>query len=149
MDIVRTASVLPWTRSRPWARCFYISNLWCFCWTYHKLACIWTSVGDVDLKLYCFRYYIWTWYCNNYIWTPMYVEVLVNLCNMWLVCWIMYDLGCMLMVNRDPLWYLMDYWVYMGSSMTVWPLAGYHCTCALINWSVLLHSFIQVVHPSG
>ena len=25
----------------------------------------------------------------------------------------------------------------MGSSMTVRPLAGYHCTCALINWSVL------------
>ena len=32
----------------------------------------------------------------------------------------------------------MDYWVYMGSSMIVRPLAGCHCTCALINWSVLL-----------
>ena len=46
----------------------------------------------------------------------------------------MYDLGCILMVNQDPL----DYWVYMGSSMTMRPLAGCHCTCALINWSVLL-----------
>ena len=25
----------------------------------------------------------------------------------------------------------------MGSSMTVRPLAGRHCTCTLINWSVL------------
>ena len=50
----------------------------------------------------------------------------------------MYDLGCMLMVNRDPSWYSMDYRVYMGSSMTVRPLVGYHYTCALINWSVLL-----------
>ena len=31
----------------------------------------------------------------------------------------------------------MDYQVYMGSSMIVRPLAGCHCTCALINWSVL------------
>ena len=27
----------------------------------------------------------------------------------------------------------------MGSSMTVRALAGCHCTCALINWSVLRH----------
>ena len=58
---------------------------------------------------------------------------------MWHVCWIMYDIGCMLMVNRDSSWYLIDYQVYMGSSTIVWPLAGYHCTCALINWTVLLH----------
>ena len=50
----------------------------------------------------------------------------------------MYDLGCMWIINRDPLWYSIDYRVYMGSSMTVRPLAGCHCTCALINWSVLL-----------
>ena len=50
----------------------------------------------------------------------------------------MYDLCCMLMVNRDPSWYSMDYRVYMVSSMTVRPLAGCYCTCALINWTVLL-----------
>ena len=33
--------------------------------------------------------------------------------------------------------YGMDYRVYMGTSMTVRPLAGCHCTCTLINWSVL------------
>ena len=50
----------------------------------------------------------------------------------------MYDFGCMLMVNRDPSWYSMDYRVYISSSMTMQPLMGYHYTCALINWSVLL-----------
>ena len=49
----------------------------------------------------------------------------------------MYDLGCMWIIYRDPLWYQTDYRVYMGSSMTVRPLAGRHCTCAIINWSVL------------
>ena len=51
---------------------------------------------------------------------------------------IMYDLGYMMAMNQDPLWYSMDYRVYMGSCMTVRPLVGYHCTCTLINWSVLL-----------
>ena len=32
----------------------------------------------------------------------------------------------------------MDYPVYMGSSKIVGPLADCHCTCALINWSILL-----------
>ena len=40
-------------------------------------------------------------------------------------------------VYREPSWYLTDYRVYMGSSMTVRPLAGCHRTCTLINWSVL------------
>ena len=31
----------------------------------------------------------------------------------------------------------MDYRVDMGSSMIVQPLVGCHCTCTLINWSVL------------
>ena len=48
------------------------------------------------LKLYRFRYYIWIWVIITLFCTPMYVELLVNLCNMWLACWIMYDLGCML-----------------------------------------------------
>ena len=90
------------------------------------------------LKLYCFRYCSWTWYCNNYIWTPMYVEVLVNLCNMWLVCWIMYDIGCMLDF-QDPSWYSTDYRVYMGSSMTVRSLRWlplYLCSYKLVGSAI-------------
>jgi len=64
-----------------------------------------------------------------YLWT---------LCNLWYVCWIMYDLGCMLTMNRDPLWYSTYYQVYMGSSMIVRLLTGYHCTCVLISWTVLI-----------
>ena len=52
----------------------------------------------------------------------------------------MYDLSCMLMVNRGPSWYSMDYRVYMGSSMTVRPLASCYCTCALINQTLLAAS---------
>ena len=54
----------------------------------------------------------------------MYVES----CTILVVCWL----------NWYPLWYSIDYRVYMGSSMTVRPLAGCYCTCALINWMVLL-----------
>ena len=57
-------------------------------------------------------------------------------CNMWHVCWIMYDLGCMLAMNRDPSWYSMDYWVYMGSSMIVWSfwwLPLYLCSYKLVG----------------
>ena len=87
---------------RPQARLFYvvlsmmllldlITN-----WHVFEQVCV-----MLVLKLYCFRYCSWTWYCNNYIWTPMYVEVLVNLCNMWLVCWIMYNLVCVLDYSRS------------------------------------------------
>ena len=55
----------------------------------------------------------------------------------------MYDLGCMLAMNRDPSWYSMDYRVYMGSSMIVRPLVDCHCTCALINWTVLLQLVLE------
>ena len=40
-------------------------------------------------------------------------------------------------LGSSATWYSMDYRVYMGSSMTVRPLAHCYCTCALINWSVL------------
>ena len=70
-----------------------------------------------------------------YLWT---------LCNVWHVCWIMYDLGCMLVESR-PFVVLDGLSVYMGSSMTVRPLAGCYCTCALINWTVLLQLLITMV----
>ena len=31
----------------------------------------------------------------------------------------------------------------MGSSMKVGPLGGWHCTCALINWTVLLQLVLE------
>ena len=37
----------------------------------------------------------------------------------------------------------------MGSSMTVRPLAGCHCTCTLINWLVLRHCWASEGALSG
>ena len=117
-----------------------LSYLWCFCrtWSWTGMYLNRVCVMMVS-KLYCFRYCSWTWCCNLDIWTPMYVEVLVNLCNMWLVCWIMYDLGCMLGIIRDPSWYSMDYRVYMGTSMTVRSLRWlplYLCSYKLVGSTI-------------
>ena len=112
--------------------------LWLWSWTGTVLE-QWCEV--LVFKLNCFRdYFIWTWFVITLNRTLMYDVVFVNWCNMWHVCLIMYDLGCMLTVNRDPSWYSKDYRVYIGSSMIVWPLTDCHCTCALINWTVLLQS---------
>ena len=95
---------------------------------------IWTMMTDVGFKLICFRYYFfWTWLVITFNRTLMYGTVMCDMyvesCMILVVCWL----------NRDPLWYSTDYRVYMGSSMIVRPLVGCHCTCALINWTVLLH----------
>ena len=139
-DIARVASIPSWMRSKPWAGIFNnpsIMLLWIVipCW-----HCIWTMwqmlVSKLNLLplllLYRTRFVITLFHTlmmEMYLWT---------LCNMWHVCWIIYDLGCLWIVYRDPSWYSTYYRVYMGSSMIVRPLVGCHCTCALINWSVLL-----------
>ena len=140
MAILRTTFVPPWTRSEPWAGISYWSFLYAF-------AGVWSWTGTIleqwcevlVFKLNCFHdYFIWTWFVITLNHTLMYDVVFVNWCNMWHVSSIMYNLGCMLTVNRDHSWYSMDYRVYMGSSMIAWPLVGSHCICALINWTVLL-----------
>ena len=82
------------------------------------------------------------------------VRYLWTLCNMWHVCRIMYDLGCMLAMNRDSSWYSTDYRIYMSSSIIVRPIVGCHYTCALINWTVLLQPMWSLLFkisdtPSG
>ena len=137
MGIVRTASVPPWTRSRPWVRHFYISNLWCFCGMWSQTD----KYLNNGVRCWFKKYFASaTTYlnlgCNNSFHTQMYVERLVNLCNTLLVCWIMYDLGCVLDYSRSfvmldglPGLYGLKY-----DSATA---CGCHCTCALINWPVL------------
>ena len=53
---------------------------------------------------------------------------MLNYVQSWLVCWL----------NQDPSRYSMDYQIYMGSSVMVYCFGGCYCTCALINWAVLL-----------
>ena len=114
----------------------------------HRLASIWIMVWDIGLKTTLLPLIVYlNLVCNDFNLTWCMAMYLWTLCNMWHACWIMYDLGCMVAMNRDPSWYSTDYQVYMGSSMIVRPLAGYHCTCALINWMVLLHNQPHLVAP--
>jgi hypothetical protein len=71
----------------------------------------------LDSKLCCFRYYIWTWVVITLFELRCMLNYLWTCCNMWHICWIMYDLGCMLAMIRDPSWYSTDYRVYMSSSV--------------------------------
>ena len=104
----------------------------------HRLASIGTMAWDVGLKTTLLPLLLYlNLVCNDFNLTWCMAMYLWTLCNMWHVCWIIYDLGCMLAINRDPSWYSTDYRVYIGSSMILQPLAGYYCTCALINWTVL------------
>ena len=113
--------------------CFFM-EVWSWVRTIFKQCCrYWFQTFNLLPLLF-----YWTRFVITLIRTLMNELYLWTLCNMLHVCWIMYDLGCMLMVNRDPSRYSTDYRVYMGSSMIVRPLAGCHSTCALINWSVLL-----------
>ena len=67
--------------------------------------------------------------CKLYVTCDMYIESYTIL----VVCWL----------NGDPSWYSMDFRVYMASSMIVRPLIGCYCTCALINWTVLLQLILE------
>ena len=53
----------------------------------------------------------------------------------------MYDLGCMLMVNRDPSWYSTDYRIYMGlkyDSATTSGLPLYLCSYKLVGSATVM-----------
>ena len=118
---------------------FYVILSCCFCWIW-----LWNwlvfelSVCDGH-KLLCFRY-LWTHVVIT-MWTPMY-EVLVNYlwngCRRGLLCWITTILVvCKLVWN--PSWFQLTtgfIWVQVW-----WFDHSGDCfrTCALINWSVLLH----------
>ena len=101
-----------------------------------ELACIWTKCVRV-FQLLCFRY-LWTRVVIT-MWTLMYARYLWTTCEMdvtcGLLCWIMYDLGCM-QVGLKSFVVSVDYRVYMGSSMTVWSLPWlllYLCSYKLVG----------------
>ena len=100
--------------------------------TWHCIKLCW----KLYFELICFRFIYQTRFVITFIRTLMMKSV----CELYVKCG-MYVESCTILVvvivYRDPSWYSMDYQVYMGSSMTVRPLAGCHCTCTLINWSVL------------
>ena len=98
MVTVRIASVLPWTRSRALGKAFLVNrSIMLLGNCDHELAPYLNNDGDVGFKLYLLLllFYL-NLVCNNFnqLWC---IELyLWTLCNVWHVCWIMYDLGCML-----------------------------------------------------
>jgi len=62
--------------------------------------------------------------CNNFIWTLMCVNLcpVMNVCNLWWRCLIMFGLGCMLVELRSCE-VSSDYRVYMGSCPLAWVLS--------------------------
>jgi len=97
-------------------------------------TCVWwcfqnyiASATAVELGVVIFIFELW---CTmNYLWT---------LCNIWHGCWIMYDLGLyvgcfeVLRDTRRTTGFIRAQVWQRGRS------GDWHCTCALINWSVLL-----------
>ena len=106
-----------------WSGAGTIFKQCCRCWfqTFNLLLLL----SYLNVVCNNFNFVLWwmNYICELYITCDMYVE----LCMILVVCWL----------NQDPSWYSTDHWVYMGSSMTVRSLVGCHCTCALINWSIL------------
>ena len=100
-----------------------------------ELACIWTKCvwwfPTTLLPLFVNSC------CNNYVnsdvrdlWTTCEMDVTCGL-----LCWIMYDLGCV-QVGLKSFMVSVDYRVYMGSSMTVWSLwwsLSYLCSYKLVG----------------
>ena len=102
---------------------FYVILSWCFCWIWLWNWLVFELCVCGGFKRLCFRY-LWTRVVIT-MWTPMYARYLWTSCEMdvacGLLCWIMYDLGCM-RVGLKSFMVSVDYRVYMGSSMTVWSL---------------------------
>ena len=137
MVIARVASIPLWMRSEPLAG-FFINPSICFCglWSYlgTVLNYVRNSTFKLNLLLLLFNQ---TWFVITLFHTLMNELYLWTLCNMWHVCWIMYDLGCVIglfKIFRDTRRTTGFIWAQ------VWQCdryGGCHCTCALINWSVL------------
>jgi hypothetical protein len=101
----------------------YVFELRVWCWLQNYVA----SATTIELGVVIILFKLWC--MLNYLWTC---------CNMWHVCWIMYDLGCMLEMFWDPSWYSTDYRVYMGSSLCACQCVSRDShTWSCINWSVL------------
>ena len=98
----------------------YVSKLLLMSFRTMLLPLLLTDVVITMLELWCMTNYLWA--C----------------CNMWLVCWIMYDLGLYVGwfeilrdTRRTTGFILAQVWWFDC-------LGDCYCTCALINWTILL-----------
>ena len=61
----------------------------------------WTTMKMLVSNFNCFcHYFTWTWFVLTFNHTLIYEMYLCTLCKAWHVCWIMYDLACMLVKSR-------------------------------------------------
>ena len=122
----------------------YVILSWCFCWIWLWNWLVFELCVCDGFKQLDFRY-LWTCVVIT-MWTPMYVRYLWTTCEMdvtcGLLCWIMYDLGCMrvglksFVVQRTTGFIWVQVWRFDHSGDCC-------CTCALINWLVLLQLALE------
>ena len=94
MVIARVASIPLCMRSEPWAS-FFINSSICFCRLWSYAGTVLNYVGNFTFKLNLLPLLSnQTWFVITLFHTVMMEMYLWTLCNMWHVCWIMYDLGC-------------------------------------------------------
>ena len=105
------------------------------------LACIWTKC-DVDVKLLCFA--IWTWFVIT-MWTPIYVRYSWTISELWCNLWLVVLNHVNHVWSWFVCWFVWDaLWFYQTTRFIwaqVWRFDRFgdcYCTCALINWTVLL-----------
>ena len=78
--------------------------------------------------------------CNNFVETPMYENYLWTCCNMWLVVLNHVRSWFVRWFVWDPSWF---HWTTRFIWVQVWQFDRFgdcYYTCALINWTVLLHA---------
>ena len=140
----RIASLPPWTRSKAIGKALLCGLIYdAFVGLDHKLACIWTSVCDDDFKTIFLPLLHLNLGCNNSFELRCMLNYLWTLCNMWLVCWIMYDLGCMLDYSRSfvILDGLLGLYGLKYDSATTCSLALYLCSYKLYSSFTMSTSF--------
>ena len=89
---------------------------------------------------------IWTWFVIT-MWTPMYVRYLWTICELWCNMWLV-------MLNHVRSWFVCWFvwdpsWFHRTTEFIraqVWWFDRFgdcYCTCALINWTVLLQLALE------
>ena len=98
MVIARVAFIPLWMKSKPWAG-FFSNSYPCFCGPWSILA-LYQLCWKLYFRTYLLPLYLSNSVCNNFYSYSDDEMYLWTLCNMWHVCWILYDLGCCNRLSR-------------------------------------------------
>jgi hypothetical protein len=138
----KTAFIRPRMRSRLWVWSFYIIlSIMLLLEMTMKLACNWTKC-DVGFKTTLLPLLLNL--VVTTLWTPMYVRYFWTICELWCNMCMVYVESCTILVACWLVWNLS--WFHRNTGFIwaqVWQFNHFgdcYRTCALINWTVLLHS---------